>query len=73
MVGHRCPTCQQDSVWLSTTNEWCYYCEQHGRFNEAGEFQAVVMQIGGPPMPFVLPAPDDPNVTRFEAREYPDE
>lgn len=38
MSGAPCPVCGKDSFLLSTTNEWKYHCEQHGRFNESGVF-----------------------------------
>lgn len=38
MDGLNCPKCGKPSQWLSTTNEWAYYCTRHGRFNSRNEF-----------------------------------
>lgn len=37
--GSECPRCNGwHTVWLSTTNEWCYYCRTcNVRFNDKGE------------------------------------
>ena len=38
MEGRACPKCKHSSEWLSTTNEWQFYCPRcEIRFNWDGE------------------------------------